>query len=464
MRTFAIVNQKGGCGKTTTAINLSAIFAHRGLRTLLVDMDPQGHCATGLGVPEQGIDKSAGEALLEADDEGLDPGSFLWEVAGNLDLIPSTMRLAGLEAPGGGLHALPDRDRRLARLLERLAGRYDRCIIDCPPTIGLLTFNALRAAREAIIPVETGFFALRGAEKQWRTIRQLIERIGRPIACHLVPTLFRAESALATDILSAIRRQFAGQVLPVVVHEDEVVREAASFGQPVIEYAPQSQARRDFEELADWLEDHAPHPSVQIEVVAPARQSQGGLPPKPEPAVASAAPPGPPAVEGRAAELARRVRRLHGAGVDEPQSEPVAAPDLAGPVTPAEIAVLAAPVVTPSEIAAGAAPVVASAPCAADYGAVPTEAGVRFAQPGDARQTISVAGDFNGWSATATPLAFDDRQNAHAAIVEIPPGRYRYRIVVDGRWLADPYNASRQTNAYDEPNSVLVVPEAQDAT
>ena len=102
VRTVAIVNQKGGCGKTTTAINLAAVFAHRGLRTLLVDMDPQSHCATGLGVPEHGIDVSIAEALLQADSEAFDPTSAVWEVGGNLDLMPSTMRLFGLEAPGGG--------------------------------------------------------------------------------------------------------------------------------------------------------------------------------------------------------------------------------------------------------------------------------------------------------------------------------------------------------------------------
>ena len=190
MRTFAIVNQKGGSGKTTTAINLAAIFAHRGQRTLLIDLDPQSHCATGLGVPEGCVQKSISEVLLADDVSKLDRSEFLWEAARNLDLIPSTMRLAGLEAPGGGLHQRSDRDRRLAAVLAALSDKYDRCVIDCPPTIGLLTFNALRAARETLIPVETGFFSLRGAEKQWRTIRQLIDRLGRPIACHMIATIY----------------------------------------------------------------------------------------------------------------------------------------------------------------------------------------------------------------------------------------------------------------------------------
>ncbi len=298
MRTFAIVNQKGGSGKTTCAINLSAIFAHRGQRTLLVDMDPQSHCAIGLGVPEGCVDKSVSEVLLHEDLSQLEPTDFLWEAAGNLDLLPSTMRLASLEAPGGGLYQLPDRDRRLARVLESLSDRYDRCVIDCPPTIGLLTFNALRAARETLIPVETGFFALRGAEKQCRTIQQLIDRLGHPIACHLIATLYNAESTLATDILAALRRRFAGQIVPVVIREDDVLREAVSFGQPVIEYAPQSTAAKDFEQLADWLEDHPPKRGAEIEVFA-------GQPAGPRPALFAISAPPPPGEPGVAAPQSR---------------------------------------------------------------------------------------------------------------------------------------------------------------
>ena len=439
LRTLAIVNQKGGCGKTTTAINLSAVFAQRGLRTLLVDMDPQSHCATGLGVPEEGIDLSTGDALLRADSDDLDPRSVLWEVGGKLDLLPSTMRLAALEAPGGGLHELPDRDRRLSRLLERFAGRYDRCLIDCPPTIGLLTFNALRAAREALIPVETGFFALRGADKQWRTIRQLIERIGRPIACHLVPTLYKSESALSTDILAALRRQFGGQVLPVIIHDYEVVKEAASFGQPVIEYAPQSKAREDFERLADWLEAHPPQPMVQIEVgagphhAAPATVAAAG---RPDIRVKDSMPPVPVA-QGRAAELARRVRQLQADRAAEGAAVGPAAEGLASSLEPA----------------------------GPGFGVSATSRGVRFAQPGgDGSQSMFIAGDFNRWSATATPLPYDPRENVYHTLVEIPPGRYQYRLVIDGRWQADRHNQRRQVNEYDEPNSVLVVPEGQEAS
>ncbi len=438
MRTLAIVNQKGGCGKTTTAINLAAVFAHRGLRTLLIDMDPQSHCATGLGVPERQITHSVGEAMLKADDPNFDPASKVWEVGGNLDLLPSTMRLAGLEAPGGGLHELPDRDRRLARLLARFGDRYDRYIIDCPPTIGLLTFNALRAANEALIPVETGFFSLRGAEKQWRTIQQLVERIGRPLACHLVPTLHNKDSALATDILAMLRRQFTGHVVPVVVHEDEVVREATSFGQPVIEYAPESQACADLEKLADWLDDHPPKTDVEIEVVrTPGQFMSGAMAPAASADTAQdLALIGGEAVVSRAVELARRVRGL------------------SGPVTPSQPGAGAKKDDNERPSPAGKFPQA--------FGASVTSRGVRFAHPGDDRATIYVAGDFNDWSATSTPLRYDDRIGAHETVIEMPPGRYCYRLIVDGRWTADPHNQHKQVNKYGEFNSVVVVPAAGD--
>ena len=118
------------------------------------------------------------------------------------------MRLAAVEAPGGGLHQRADRDRRLESLLKLIKPDYDVCLIDCSPAIGLLTFNALRAADDALIPVESGFFAMRGAHKQFRTVQNLISRMGRPLQCHLLATMYDPESKLATTILESLRRDF----------------------------------------------------------------------------------------------------------------------------------------------------------------------------------------------------------------------------------------------------------------
>jgi len=320
LRTIAIVNQKGGSGKTTTAINLASVYAQRGMRTLLIDMDPQAHCAAGLGVPERRIEQGDAEALLaDHEDPNFDPENLLWEVSRNLHLVASTMRLAGLEAPGGGLHDRSDRDRRLLSLLGTLENRFDRCLIDCPPTIGLLTFNAMRASRETLIPVETGYFAMKGAERQWQTIRRLVERIDRAIAVHLLPTIHKGESRIASDVLSALQRRFAGQILPVVIHDHEELREAASFGQPITEFAPHSKARQDFEKLAEWLESHQPRAAPEPVDVAASDEAQTETQAKDEQPITVIPHTGTPSISAtsasapassRVAELVRRVRAI----------------------------------------------------------------------------------------------------------------------------------------------------------
>lgn len=493
MRTIAIVNQKGGCGKTTTAINLAALYAKRGLRTLLVDMDPQSHCAAGLGVPEARIEYSIGDALLADHSNGVNASSLVWEVARNLHLAPSTVMLAALEAPGGGLHQLPDKDRRLESLLNHLADHYDRCLIDCPPTIGLLTFNAMRAAREALIPVETGFFSLRGAEKQWTTIQRMIAHIGRPMACHLVATLHNPQSQLACNILAALRRQFAGQILPTVIHVHEVLREAASLGQPVLEYAPDSSACQDFQALADWLEEHAASPTVQIEIMAaqafpamtgPQSRALSLLeqepvlvqrrelfsPIAPHAAHATNGTDSPIASGGRAAEVVRRVhdlaarsREIHASEAAVATCEAISLSPLK--LDPKPVFVASAPfAVRPSPLKLQeiqARDETAREGLAADavhlYGVKQTSRGVLFVQPAHGAASVCIAGDFNHWSPTANPLRLNDQLGVFEAIFALPPGTYQYRVVIDGEWLADPHNNQQQLNTYGEPNSMISV-------
>jgi len=192
MRTIAIVNQKGGCGKTTVAINLAATLARQGRRTLLVDMDPQGHCGLGLSVPEEQVERSISELLTAGLSGAVQLDQLIWQAARRLDLIPATMSLAGVEQR---LSGASDKDRRLAQVLSPLQERYEFCIIDCPPSIGLLTFNALRAASEVIVPVETGYFALQGAKKQQQTIEMLAHRVAHRLRLHVLATMYDPAAA-----------------------------------------------------------------------------------------------------------------------------------------------------------------------------------------------------------------------------------------------------------------------------
>jgi len=250
LRTFAVINQKGGCGKTTTAINLAAAFAETGQKTLLVDMDPQSHCALGLAVPESRVERSVADVLL-----GMPPGvtdwqGLIWQVSNHLDLIPSTTALAAAEHRLG---SAPDRDLRLAKALARLDRRYELCVIDCPPSIGLLTFNALRAAREVVIPVETGYFALHGALKQAMTLQVLADRVRHEVSFYVLPTMHDQQTALADQIIAELRRHFGPRVLEMTIRYSTGLKEAASQGQPIGEYDPQSAAAEDYRLVARRL-------------------------------------------------------------------------------------------------------------------------------------------------------------------------------------------------------------------
>jgi chromosome partitioning protein len=339
VRTVSIINQKGGCGKTTTAINLAGIFARRGARTLLVDMDPQSHCAAGLAIPEQRIDLDIGDAMLADPDRPVDKSRLLWRASRNLDLAPSRMKLAGLEAARGGLADKEESERRLASVLAHLAPSYDICFIDCSPSIGLLTFNALAAASHILIPVETSFFALQGASKQVNTIRSMAKRLGVAAEYWLIATLHDETSVLSRDLLEELRRRFQARVAPAAIRRDVALKEAASFGQPVIEYAPSSPGASDYTALADWLAGRLGMPVPPRPAAAP--PAPLAVPPPPIPAASPSAsviepkphrepsPPSPPLaapMEVSAACVPERAQALV-----SPDGVLITAPDLSGP-------------------------------------------------------------------------------------------------------------------------------------
>lgn len=449
MRVLAIVNQKGGCGKTTTAVNLAAVLARDGARTLLVDMDPQSHCAAGLGVPDLTLERTIGDAMLADHATPPIPDEYLWEVGRNLRLAPSNVGLAALEAPNGPLAQRYDRDRRLARVLAQWQDEFDWCVIDCPPTIGLLTYNALRASDLVLIPVETGFFSLKGAEKQIRTIESIVARFGRDIPFRLLPTLMNESRALSRDVVAALARRFPEALLPVAIREHEELREAASYGQSVCEFAPGGEAERDFESLVAWLAENPPLARALAEV-------GGGFIPRIETE--------PAALEA----LLGRAPAGTGALAPEAGAAPVATPVGSG-------AAAAMPVPTPPAPGPSRLADVASRALDRDGRLrLPTPHGMRFgvrlssgapglvvfAQPVSARAT-SVVGDFNDWNPTAHPMRPSADGTRLEVAVALPPGRHRYRIACDGVAIADEFNTHADLGAQC---SLVEVPAGAHAT
>lgn len=480
MRTVAIINQKGGSGKTTTAINLAAALARRGFRTLLADLDPQSHCALGLAIPESHIDLQMGDALLAPDHRPVDLSRLIWHVSKGLHLIPSTTKLAGLEAARGGLADRDDRDTRLAALLTRVADQYDWGVIDCPPSIGLLTYNALRAAGEILIPVETAFFALQGAGKQVSTIRAMCRRFGASIPFHILATIHDDSSTLAADVLHELRRRFERQMIPVVIRNDPKLKEAASLGVSIHEYDASSHGSTDYVRLAGVLASsdrpssraHSPHDAEPEWKAEPRPDSQESKHQESSRAVRHAADAaGPdagvaieeyqptPALSGstrtnapmtRAAELAARARRLAFRSAELSRhldADPEVARVMREVAQPDQQ--------TPRHTENDRAQHLPS--LRRIFGARQTPRGVLFVHPGGEGVTVCVAGDHNSWSPTASPMRYNPEVDLHEACLPLEPGRYRYRLVVNGQWIADPYNPLSEPNPFGQRDSVVIV-------
>lgn len=488
MRTIAIINQKGGCGKTTTAINLAAGLARQGRRTLLIDMDPQSHCAAGLGIPEQRIEMDIGDAMLAVGQRPIDPTKLLWRAGRNLDLAPSRMRLAGLEAPRGGLADLADKDKRLATVLTHFQADYDVCCIDCPPSIGLLTYNALAAADTVLIPVETSFFSLQGANRQIQTVKTIGRRLGVSLPVWVLPTIHDTTNAVAIDLLEELYKRFKEKSLPLVIRRDPKLREAASFGQSILDYSPESVGAEDYNKLAQWVADNLKaRGTAVIDIDDEPAEVEA---PSPAPAVAAAptipAVPSAPEVKpiSRAEDVARRaqefLRRVAlGKTAERPATDAPATSSLA-PITPAptlptptlpsgptvdntitsgSTAVAVAPrstvlklIETPAPKPAPVSPVTHRL-----LGVRETNQGVLFVQPLTLGDSVSIAASFNNWNPENHVMKANPSLGVWELCVKLPAGKHTYRLVIDGQWCTDPYNDTCEPNPFGETNSAFSV-------
>ncbi len=255
MRIIAVANQKGGCGKTTTSINLSAALAVLQKRILLIDMDPQGHSTCGLGFDARKLSFSLYDLLSPSED--LRPSIFqvLQTINPYFDLLPAYEILSALEEE---LVHSPDREKRLRHALKELFlkdARYDYIILDCPPNLGTLTFNALDVSDEVIIPVEPSFFSLHGLAKISETIELANQQRENPMEVHALLTLFDARTRFAKEIFDEVKLHFGDQLFKSVIHESVALKEAASAGKSVADYDPNSSGFQDYLNLAmEYLE------------------------------------------------------------------------------------------------------------------------------------------------------------------------------------------------------------------
>jgi chromosome partitioning protein len=425
MRTIAIVNQKGGCGKTTTSINLAACLARLGNKTLLADMDPQGHCAVGLAVPDEQIERTIYDTLIDAQDGTPSRISdVVWQIATDFDLCPSNIRLAAFEQVFAGRVG---REDRLARALEQVKSTYQWCIIDCPPSVGLLAFNALKACDEVLVPVETGFFSLHGLTKMMETLEEMKDRCGKDILIRVLPTLYDTRTKLAREVLSELRTKFKQYLMESTVNFNTKLKEAASFGQPITEYDPGSRGYKDFVNLARELMGHRP---TEVEPVTTEKLSR------------------PMELVQRAKQLAQLTNFQFGKNTVQ------TTPATAGVLTPAGTgsngtSPAASPVPEPRRTI--------EQKIEDFYGVKQIGNDVVFAARFEDAKRVLIAGDFNNWTPMSTPLMTNGVPDRWVARLPLEPGRYRYRFVVDGKWVTDPNNNYVETNEYGELNNVVEV-------
>ena len=247
MKVIAIANQKGGCGKTTTAINLSSLLASKGQKVVLVDADPQAHATMGLNLVPAELDRTMFDILSPSVNGNTPMTDILLSVKENLWLAPSSAKLSAVEQELAGVEG---RESKLYRAMGTLGDDYDYAIIDCPPSIGHLCVNGLRAAQEVIIPIDLSLFSLRGVSKLMEIVLMLKDRLGHELRARALITMFDNRTKYSRLVLEKVKERFGENVFDTVIRYNIRLRETVDSGLPISDYDKRSIGYKDYERLA----------------------------------------------------------------------------------------------------------------------------------------------------------------------------------------------------------------------
>ena len=486
MRIISIANQKGGCGKTTTAINLAASLAFLQKKVLLIDLDPQGHSTCGLGIKAELLDKTVYNLFKE--DLTTSVSEVVCSIDSGLDLIPAHVVLSAIEQELAGVDG---RENRLVNRLSQLPTHYDFILIDCPPNLGLLTFNALRASDEIIIPIEPSFFSLHGLAKIFETINWLKQTANKTLQLHALLTRYEKRTRLTQEIQEEVQRYFQDQVFTHPIRENVKLREAAAVGKSIVAFDRNSTGFQDYMNLAiEVIERGMLRWSVPKDIVQATKDevSQETLRQNHDSMNQSLSN---TIVEEEVDTIQKIIESASESLVIEKPSEPVepvAAEEMqpAGPEVEAPHEVLAdiveiqerneqsAQNVTANEQEVTSASqflTVTSPKDSEEKIAIaeqvqiqldkslaprPVLGGLLFAYRDSNAKEVLIAGDFNHWVGE-TMTKIEEDSDLWQKILAISPGIYRYKFLVNGEWITDPSNEAAEPTPYGGTNSVIEV-------
>ena len=251
-KVIAIANQKGGVGKTTTAVNLSSCLAYKGKKVAIIDVVPQGNTPSGLGIDKKNIGKSIYEVLIN--DESIEK-TLLKTKVDNLYICPSNIQLVGAEVE---LVSVISRETRMKEAIEGIRKRFDFILIDCPPSLGLLTLNALTAADTILVPIQCEYYALEGLSQLMNTVRLVQKHLNPTLDVEgVVLTMFDARTNLSIQVVEDVKKYFRNKVYRTVIPRNVRLSEAPSYGLPIILYDPKSKGAECYLDLAQEVIDYS---------------------------------------------------------------------------------------------------------------------------------------------------------------------------------------------------------------
>jgi len=412
VKVIAIANQKGGCGKTTTSINLSSCLSFLGKKVLLLDLDPQSHSSIGLGVNPEELERSLFDVFDDSEDGDLGIKEIIVRINRNLDLAPAQVILSAIEQKLSGVKG---RERKLSDKINSLKNAYDFIVIDCPPSLGLLTFNALAACDEVLVPVEPSFFALHGLKKLLETVTLVREVVEQKITAHAVITIFDKRTKHSHDVVRDIQKFFGDNTMSVVVRRNIKLQEATRYGKAITEFDKNSIGFKDYMNLAVEVIERCGNEEIPLGASLTVGEEPLHLP-----------------------QYADDIINAEPIPAVAVERENVGESDTA-------VAVQTRPQVDIQ--------VQVKVNCCPRQ----VHGGTLFSYATALEDTVEVAGEFNNWEPQKlnTPGLTD---TIWTTVVPIKTGVYKYKYIVNGEWVLDPDNYHREPNAYAGEDCVVVIP------